>query len=58
MIPHGGTDKRLDPGKLLPGTKSVVSCCSTITTTALNPTAPKLAQYAHGEDYHFVLKWN
>ena len=56
---EGNFDKRLDPRKLLPGTKSVVS----LLFNYHNPegpsdeTAPKIAQYAYGEDYHFVLKW-
>ena len=56
---EGHFDKRLDPRKLLPGTKSVVS----LLFNYHNPIgqsdteAPRLSQYAYGEDYHFVLKW-
>lgn len=51
-------DKRLDPTKLVPGAKSVVSL-------ALNyypkekqreESGPKLAKYAYGKDYHHVIK--
>ena len=56
---EGHFDKRLDPRKLLPGTKSVVS----LLFNYHNPIgqsdteAPRLSQYAYGEDYHCVLKW-
>ena len=52
-------DKRLDPRKLLPGTKSVVSLLFNYHNPQgqADPEAPKIAQYAYGEDYHFVLKW-
>lgn len=52
-------DKRLDPRVLYPGTRSVVS----LVFNYHNPErpqgddAPRVAQYAFGEDYHFVLKW-
>ncbi len=51
-------DKRLDPRLLVPGAKSVVS----LLYNYHNPkkqednSAPKISQYAYGEDYHFVIK--
>lgn len=50
-------DKRLDPTKLVPGAKSVVSLLyNYFPSHTQNPGAPKLAKYAYGEDYHFVIK--
>ncbi|TVQ08278.1 MAG: tRNA epoxyqueuosine(34) reductase QueG [Balneolaceae bacterium] len=55
-------DKRIDPRKLVPGAKSVVSViCNYYNRGAdeiqqQNPDSPKIAKYALGEDYHFVLK--
>ena len=56
---EGHFDKRLDPRKLLPGTKTVVSLLFNYhnPTPPSDPEAPRIAQYALGEDYHFVLKW-
>ena len=56
---EGHFDKRLDPRKLLPGTKTVVSLLFNYHNPSLpmDPEAPRIAQYALGEDYHFVLKW-
>lgn len=51
-------DKRVDPTKLVPGAKSVIS----LLYNYHNPdrqqdeTAPKISQYAYGKDYHFVIK--
>ena len=51
-------EKRVDPTKLVPGAKSVVSLLYNYfpKETQKDPEAPKLARYAYGEDYHFVLK--
>ena len=50
-------DKRLDPSKLVPGAKSVVSLLyNYFPEENQNPKAPKIAKYAYGEDYHFVIK--
>lgn len=50
-------DKRLDPTKLVPGAKSVVSLLYNYSTENVQPDdAPKIAKYAYGEDYHFVIK--
>ncbi len=50
-------DMRVDPGKLVPGAKSVIS----LLLNYHNPQkqvegAPKISQYAYGKDYHFVIK--
>lgn len=51
-------DKRLDPRLLVPGAKSVVSLMYNYhnPTKQEDSTAPKISQYAYGEDYHFVIK--
>lgn len=51
-------DKRLDPRLLVPGAKSVVSLLFNYYTDKkqAHPDAPKISKYAHGEDYHFVVK--
>jgi len=50
-------DKRLDPTKLVPGAKSVISLIHNYTPAKIqNPNAPRIAKYAYGQDYHFVLK--
>ncbi len=53
-------DKRLDPTKLVPGAKSVVSLLyNYYPETDLAKTYPnqsKIAKYAYGKDYHFVIK--
>jgi epoxyqueuosine reductase len=56
---EGNFDKRIDPRTLLPGTKSVISLLFNHHNPArpTDPEAPRISQYAYGEDYHFVLKW-
>lgn len=50
-------DKRLDPTKLVPGAKSVVSLLFNYYPETHQPKeVPQLAKYAYGEDYHHVLK--
>lgn len=53
-------DKRLDPTKLVPGAKSVVSLMyNYYPEKDLGKAAPenhKLAKYAYGTDYHFVIR--
>ena len=51
-------DKRLDPTKLVPGAKSVVSMLYNYypKNTQSDPTAPKISKYAYGKDYHVVIK--
>ena len=51
-------DKRLDPTLLVPGAKSVVSLLYNYfpETDLSDSSGFKLAKYAYGEDYHFVIK--
>lgn len=51
-------DKRLDPRKLLPGSKSVISVMHNYYTGRLpeDESAPRIARYAYGKDYHKVLR--
>ncbi len=55
---EGHFDKRLDPRKLVPGTKSVVSLLFNYHNPDVNKREGeyKISQYALGTDYHFVLK--
>lgn len=51
-------DKRVDPTQLVPGAKTVVSLLYNYfpETEQRDQNAPKIARYAYGKDYHFVLK--
>jgi epoxyqueuosine reductase len=50
-------DLRLDPRKLVPGAKSVISLAyNYFAEPAQIPEAPKLSTYAYGRDYHKVVK--
>ena len=50
-------DLRLDPVKLVPGAKTVVSLMyNYYPEKKQNPDSFKIAKYAYGEDYHFVVK--
>lgn len=50
-------DKRLDPRKLVPGAKSVISLLLNYYPAASQePDTYKLSKYAYGEDYHHVIK--
>ncbi|MEK7253463.1 MAG: tRNA epoxyqueuosine(34) reductase QueG [Bacteroidota bacterium] len=51
-------DLRTDPAKLVPNAKSVVILMHNYfpQEKQADPDAPKIARYAYGEDYHFVLK--
>ena len=50
-------DKRLDPTKLVEGSKSVVSLLlNYYPEETQNPESYKLSKYAYGTDYHFVIK--
>jgi hypothetical protein len=52
-------DLRLDPRKLVPGAKTVVSLLFNYHNPDQpeSPDAPRIASYAYGQDYHHVLKW-
>ena len=50
---------RLDPGKLLPGARSVISVADPYVSTAEPASGPglgKVARYATGRDYHKRIK--
>ncbi|MEP1034697.1 tRNA epoxyqueuosine(34) reductase QueG [Ekhidna sp.] len=50
-------DKRLDPTKLVPGAKSVVSLIyNYYPQKERSDNSPKIAKYAYGQDYHFIMK--
>ena len=51
-------DKRVDPTKLIPGAKSVVSLLYNYFPEDQSPSeeAPKISRYAYGKDYHHVIK--
>lgn len=51
-------DKRVDPAKLVPGAKSVISLVYNYYTEKQqeDSEAPKISKYAYGKDYHFVIK--
>jgi epoxyqueuosine reductase len=51
-------DKRLDPRLLVDDAKSVISLLLNYfpEQNQLDPDAPKIAKYAYGKDYHFVIK--
>ena len=50
-------DLRIDPRKLVPGSKSVIVFAFNYYSNLKQPyDAPKISMYAHGRDYHKVLK--
>jgi len=51
-------EKRIDPRKLVPGSKSVVTLLYNYHNPQKqkDPNAPKISQYAYGKDYHYVIK--
>jgi epoxyqueuosine reductase len=51
-------DKRLDPRKLVPGAKSVISLMINYfpNQTQVHSDAPKISKYAYGQDYHDVIR--
>ncbi|NDV15617.1 tRNA epoxyqueuosine(34) reductase QueG [Muricauda sp. TY007] len=50
-------DKRLDPTKLVEGSKSVISLLlNYFPSKQQNPDSYKISKYAYGMDYHFVIK--
>jgi epoxyqueuosine reductase len=51
-------DLRIDPTKLVPGAKTVICLAFNYHNPAVqtDPEAPKISQYAYGEDYHTVVR--
>lgn len=51
-------DKRLDPRKLVPNAKSIVSLLLNYSPQKAQPESDtfKISKYAYGKDYHFVIK--
>jgi epoxyqueuosine reductase len=51
-------DKRVDPTKLVPGAKSVVSLMYNYYPDKgqQDTEAPRISRYAYGKDYHYILK--
>ncbi len=50
-------DKRLDPTKLVPGAKSVISLqYNYFPKETQNKNTYKISKYAYGEDYHHIIK--
>jgi epoxyqueuosine reductase len=51
-------EKRIDPTKLVEGSKSVVTLMYNYNTNLAqkDPSAPKISSYAYGTDYHFIIK--
>lgn len=51
-------EKRLDPGKIEPGAKSVISVLINYfpAKKQADPAAPVISKYAYGKDYHLVVK--
>ncbi|MEZ4987071.1 MAG: DUF1730 domain-containing protein [Saprospiraceae bacterium] len=51
-------DKRVDPTLLVPGAKTVISLLFNYhhPERQHDNQAPKISQYAYGEDYHFIIK--
>jgi epoxyqueuosine reductase len=50
-------DLRIDPRKLVPGAKSVITLLlNYYPAQQQQPDAPKIAKYAYGTDYHHVIK--
>ena len=54
---YHNVEKRLDPTLLVPGTKSIISVALNYAPSARqNEDSYKLASYALGHDYHFIIK--
>jgi len=50
-------DLRVDPTKLVPGAKSVITLTQNYYSPKKQPVdSPKISTYAYGTDYHFVIK--
>jgi epoxyqueuosine reductase len=50
-------DLRIDPTKLVPGAKTVITLlCNYFPSETQSPHAPKISKYAFGNDYHEVIR--
>jgi epoxyqueuosine reductase len=50
-------DMRIDPGKLVPGAKSVITLLMNyLPAQQQQANTPKIAKYAYGNDYHLVIR--
>ena len=50
-------DLRIDPGKLVPGARSVITLLlNHFPSQQQEPDLPQVAKYAYGADYHFVIR--
>ncbi len=50
-------DLRIDPSKLVPGAKSVITLLMNYYPSALQPEGlPKISKYAYGSDYHEIIR--
>lgn len=50
-------DLRVDPGKLVPGAKSVITLLKNyFPSEQQQPGTPKISKYAYGKDYHEVIR--
>jgi len=50
-------DLRIDPQKLVPGAKSVITLLvNYFPTQTQNNSSPKISKYAYGKDYHEIIK--
>lgn len=50
-------DLRIDPRQLFPGTRSVITLlCNYFPSQHQSAASPRIATYAWGEDYHFVIR--
>jgi len=50
-------DLRIDPTKLVPGAKSVITLLKNyFPSEQQEPTSPRISKYAWGEDYHEVIR--
>lgn len=50
-------DLRIDPSKLVPGSKSVITLLiNYFPSESQNPDTPKVSKYAYGKDYHELIR--
>lgn len=49
-------DLRVDPAKLVPGARSVITFLKNYYTPAVNTQGHKVSKYAYGKDYHEVIR--